>query len=213
MVRLSSAEPTKSCFPTVEFIAACIRNSSGKRDLYPGLRKSRKTELGATVLAECLALDYFGLSDLGLGFVSRNAHRRGYSPAFSRIEDPVQQVITFECGPPSAPSKVWIFVTKGAKESSISTSTFQRPDNIVRMPSSSERPNQLHRANSRRQILRWFCAGLTLAAGVALPRAASEFDAKIKPILSEYCYDCHGDGAKKGSVTLDEFKSDKDVLA
>ncbi|HTG44641.1 MAG TPA: DUF1587 domain-containing protein, partial [Verrucomicrobiae bacterium] len=42
---------------------------------------------------------------------------------------------------------------------------------------------------------------------------ASEFETKIKPLLAEHCYDCHADGMKKGSVTLDEFKSDQEVLA
>ncbi len=40
-----------------------------------------------------------------------------------------------------------------------------------------------------------------------------EFDSKIKPILSQHCYDCHGDGMNKGSVALDEFKSEQDALA
>ena len=38
---------------------------------------------------------------------------------------------------------------------------------------------------------------------------AGEFDAKIKPLLSQRCYDCHGDGMNKGSVVLDEFKSEQ----
>ena len=32
-----------------------------------------------------------------------------------------------------------------------------------------------------------------------------EFHKKIEPLLQDYCYDCHGDGAKKGDFTLDEF--------
>ena len=43
--------------------------------------------------------------------------------------------------------------------------------------------------------------------------SASDFDQKIKPILTEYCFDCHGDGMKKGQVTLDHFKDEKEMLA
>ena len=37
------------------------------------------------------------------------------------------------------------------------------------------------------------------------------FRKEIQPVLREFCYDCHGDGANKGNVAFDEFKSD-DVL-
>ena len=42
---------------------------------------------------------------------------------------------------------------------------------------------------------------------------AVTFDTKVKPLLVKYCYDCHGDGANKGEVALDSFKSSADVLA
>ena len=42
--------------------------------------------------------------------------------------------------------------------------------------------------------------------------AAAEFHKTVQPILSEYCYDCHGDGADKGGVAVDEFKSDSELL-
>lgn len=38
-------------------------------------------------------------------------------------------------------------------------------------------------------------------------RGEQEFKKSVLPILSEYCYDCHGDGAEKGGVKLDGFKS------
>ena len=47
----------------------------------------------------------------------------------------------------------------------------------------------------------------------SLPARASEYDDKIKPMLEKYCYDCHGDGMKKGQVTLDHFKSGDEALA
>ena len=33
-----------------------------------------------------------------------------------------------------------------------------------------------------------------------------EYRNEIQPLLSEYCYDCHGEGAKKGGVSLDGAK-------
>ena len=37
--------------------------------------------------------------------------------------------------------------------------------------------------------------------------AAKEFNQKVRPVLEEYCYDCHGDGEKRGGVALDSFNS------
>ena len=39
------------------------------------------------------------------------------------------------------------------------------------------------------------------------------FKKKIQPILSEYCYDCHADGANKGNVAFDEYKSEAELFA
>ncbi len=38
-------------------------------------------------------------------------------------------------------------------------------------------------------------------------RGQQDFKKSVLPILNEYCYDCHGDGAGKGGVKLDGFKS------
>jgi hypothetical protein len=46
-------------------------------------------------------------------------------------------------------------------------------------------------------------------ATAADPAVSPDFAKEIKPLLSKYCFDCHGDGANKGGVTLDEFKSDE----
>jgi hypothetical protein len=56
-------------------------------------------------------------------------------------------------------------------------------------------------------------AGLLLKADAAeiLPGAA-EFRRDIQPILKNYCYDCHGDGANKGEVAFDGFASDQSLL-
>jgi hypothetical protein len=65
------------------------------------------------------------------------------------------------------------------------------------------------------------CAGLsgilmfllgTLGAIAAERQGATTFHKDIQPILTEYCYDCHGDGMKKGGVAFDELTSDESIL-
>ena len=41
---------------------------------------------------------------------------------------------------------------------------------------------------------------------------AAEFQGHIRPLLQEFCFDCHGDGANKGGVTFDQFKSPTEML-
>jgi hypothetical protein len=50
------------------------------------------------------------------------------------------------------------------------------------------------------------------AIGAETP-AAAQFRKEVQPILTEYCYDCHGDGMNKGKVAFDEFKSHEELLA
>jgi hypothetical protein len=55
-------------------------------------------------------------------------------------------------------------------------------------------------------------ASLTLpfSAGAASPEAGgalTELHKTAQPILEEYCYDCHGDGTKKGDIAFDELSS------
>jgi len=38
------------------------------------------------------------------------------------------------------------------------------------------------------------------------------FRKQIQPVLTEFCYDCHADGANEGGVAFDEFKSDEATL-
>jgi len=73
--------------------------------------------------------------------------------------------------------------------------------------------------SSGRFLIGSWLAGLLLSA-LQLPSGfaaelsgAARFHKDVEPILTEYCYDCHGDGAKKGGVAFDELKSDKDLLA
>src|SRR2546421_6835963 len=43
--------------------------------------------------------------------------------------------------------------------------------------------------------------------------AAARFRTNARPILEKYCSDCHFDGASKGGVAFDEFKSGEALLA
>ena len=58
-------------------------------------------------------------------------------------------------------------------------------------------------------------AGVALldsSANAAQVAGAREFHQGIKPILEKYCFDCHGDGAKKGNVAFDEFATDQAIF-
>jgi len=53
-----------------------------------------------------------------------------------------------------------------------------------------------------------FCLVLPLTASAAATPDLEIFQKDVQPILDEYCYDCHGNGNKKGGVQLDGFESD-----
>ncbi|MDB6108436.1 MAG: hypothetical protein JWR69_186 [Pedosphaera sp.] len=53
--------------------------------------------------------------------------------------------------------------------------------------------------------------GLSAASAAELP-AAAHFRKEVQPILTEYCFDCHADGANKGGISFDEFKSDEALV-
>ena len=61
-------------------------------------------------------------------------------------------------------------------------------------------------------------SALFLTAGISLAEKESEeaieveFRKKLEPLLQDYCYDCHGDGANKGDFVLDDFKSTAALL-
>ena len=46
-------------------------------------------------------------------------------------------------------------------------------------------------------------------AGMAEEASASRFSETVRPILEQYCFGCHGMGAKKGGVSLDTFDDEK----
>src|SRR5204862_4426870 len=58
----------------------------------------------------------------------------------------------------------------------------------------------------------WLVVLPFLSLRVAGAEPAAQFRKDIQPILSEFCSDCHADGAKKGNVAFDELKSDDALL-
>jgi hypothetical protein len=67
-----------------------------------------------------------------------------------------------------------------------------------------------------RKLLLWtallpaaFLLGQAALQAAQLP----DYEQQVAPILREYCYDCHADGARKGKVALDEFRSPDERLA
>jgi Protein of unknown function (DUF1588)/Protein of unknown function (DUF1587)/Protein of unknown function (DUF1592)/Protein of unknown function (DUF1585)/Protein of unknown function (DUF1595) len=58
-------------------------------------------------------------------------------------------------------------------------------------------------------VLLFVATPLVARAAVPPPEArAAQFRSDIQPILAQYCYDCHADGANKGNVAFDELKTD-----
>src|SRR5690242_16819675 len=53
---------------------------------------------------------------------------------------------------------------------------------------------------------------ITAVCTAGEPSSVSDFHNKVQPILKEYCYDCHGEGASKGGIAYDELKSDDQIL-
>ncbi len=49
-------------------------------------------------------------------------------------------------------------------------------------------------------------------ASAADASGVKEFQKTIKPLLENYCFDCHADGESKGNVTFDGFKNDQAAL-
>ncbi|HEX2862129.1 MAG TPA: DUF1587 domain-containing protein, partial [Lacunisphaera sp.] len=41
--------------------------------------------------------------------------------------------------------------------------------------------------------------------------APLSFETQVKPLLENYCFECHGDGSDKGGLSLDRFKTSADV--
>jgi mono/diheme cytochrome c family protein len=78
------------------------------------------------------------------------------------------------------------------------------------MPSRKAPPHLFARPSVKRLALA-FVALAFARAGYAAESPLQSFTKDIQPVLDEYCYDCHGNGFKKGGVQLDDFKTDADI--
>jgi hypothetical protein len=50
-------------------------------------------------------------------------------------------------------------------------------------------------------------------AGEGAGAAASPFIERVEPVLFEYCYDCHGDGMRRGNVDFDRYGTEAELKA
>ncbi|MFK5924636.1 MAG: DUF1592 domain-containing protein [Verrucomicrobiota bacterium] len=50
-----------------------------------------------------------------------------------------------------------------------------------------------------------FAVFLCHTAGVGKAADDKDFTGKVEPVLSKYCYDCHGDGSDKGDFVMDDY--------
>lgn len=53
----------------------------------------------------------------------------------------------------------------------------------------------------------------TVAPGAEEARLAESYEKEILPIMVNHCYDCHGDGSKKGHLALDDYGSIGEMIA
>jgi mono/diheme cytochrome c family protein len=58
-----------------------------------------------------------------------------------------------------------------------------------------------------------FFAMIALMNVAAWSDQSNQYNKEILPLLQEYCYDCHGDGAKKGKLVLDAHSNPADIVA
>jgi hypothetical protein len=70
------------------------------------------------------------------------------------------------------------------------------------VPTKDTRPGIAHLALVLAAILAWPCRS------TAADSALRDFEEKVQPVLEEHCAKCHGNGIKKGGVSLDGFDAD-----
>ena len=76
----------------------------------------------------------------------------------------------------------------------------ERPTPVVPAPAPRQEPVE------RKPIRR------VSTAAKLTPAQLAEYESEIRPLLEDYCFDCHGDGASKGDFVMDEFDDVKDHL-
>jgi hypothetical protein len=56
------------------------------------------------------------------------------------------------------------------------------------------------------------CLSALSVKGQTSPKSVADFQQSVRPILENYCSDCHFGDEKKGSVSFSDLKSDNDIL-
>lgn len=79
-------------------------------------------------------------------------------------------------------------------------------------PTASPRPSLRNRATARASVLLAILLGGMMAQNTeslaAADRAPESFAKTVAPFLEDHCYDCHGEGEKKGGLALDQLPVD-----
>ena len=50
------------------------------------------------------------------------------------------------------------------------------------------------------------------AAGESSKAGVAAFHKDVEPLLAHYCYDCHGNGEKRGNLAFDELRKDDEII-
>src|ERR1044072_922394 len=97
-----------------------------------------------------------------------------------------------------------------------------RPRGFQRMIKRSKRPTLRFPMPSPTPFVLLLCA-LSVSCAIAqkpaertiYPRrsATVRFDGNIEPLLSQYCFGCHGNGKRKGDLTLDQWSNEAAAIA
>lgn len=67
-------------------------------------------------------------------------------------------------------------------------------------------------SNSSRSIRLFSLLVLTACNTQAFAFTENEYSTQVVPILKAHCYECHGNGAKEGDLTLDQFTTEEQAL-
>src|SRR4051794_20086713 len=70
-----------------------------------------------------------------------------------------------------------------------------------------------HRTCRLRTVIAQCCCFIASVNFLGAAAIKPNFEKDVLPILKTYCYDCHGDGANKGKVAFDDFKTHDELLA
>src|SRR5689334_17814855 len=95
-------------------------------------------------------------------------------------------------------------------------------------PKANSRPNRVqHPVDKpciikmmRRGVVAYLSGGLLVVAwlfsrvtpGSTAATTSQEYEHRLKPLLVQYCYDCHGNGEKSGEFAMDDCKSAAELI-